>query len=119
MERFGLISLFDSNGTNTYYRQVQKLLEFNGNPVSVKEELILNPTGFYLSQNYPNPFNPSTKISWQSPVSGWQTLKVYDVLGNEVATLVDEYRNAGSYEVEFQIISRQPAIGKWSLFLPA
>ncbi|BDQ02327.1 T9SS type A sorting domain-containing protein [Ignavibacterium sp.] len=61
------------------------------------------PTDFNLKQNYPNPFNPSTKISWQSPVGGHQTLKVYDVLGNEVATLVDEYRNAGSYEVEFNV----------------
>jgi hypothetical protein len=59
-------------------------------------------TKFSLSQNYPNPFNPSTKISWQSPVGSWQTLKVYDILGNEVATLVNEYRNAGSYEVDFQ-----------------
>jgi|WetSurMetagenome_2_1015567.scaffolds.fasta_scaffold33543_2 photosystem II stability/assembly factor-like uncharacterized protein len=57
---------------------------------------------FSLSQNHPNPFNPSTKISWQTPVSDWQTLKVYDVLGNEVATLVNEYRAAGSYEVEFK-----------------
>ena len=56
---------------------------------------------FQLYQNYPNPFNPSTKISWQSPVSSWQTIKVYDVLGNEVITLVDEYKEAGSYEVEF------------------
>src|SRR3989339_163731 len=56
---------------------------------------------FILQQNYPNPFNPSTKISWQSPVSSWQTLKVYDVLGNEIATLVDEFKSAGSYEVEF------------------
>ncbi len=62
-------------------------------------ESILND--FYLSQNYPNPFNPSTKISWQSPVSGHQSLKVYDVLGNKVATLVDEYRNAGSFEIDF------------------
>jgi len=60
------------------------------------------PNEFSLSQNYPNPFNPSTKISWQAPVGSWQTLKVYDVLGNEVATLVDEYRNAGSYEIEFK-----------------
>ncbi len=64
--------------------------------------MIIAPTSFSLDQNYPNPFNPSTKISWQSPVAGWQTLKVYDVLGNEVATLVDEFREAGSYEVEFK-----------------
>jgi hypothetical protein len=54
-----------------------------------------------LFQNYPNPFNPSTKISWQLPVGGQVTLKVYDVLGNEVVTLLDEYKPAGSYEVEF------------------
>ncbi|HRQ54203.1 MAG TPA: CotH kinase family protein [Ignavibacteriaceae bacterium] len=67
----------------------------------VEDEKILIPNEFVLYQNYPNPFNPSTKISWQSPVGGWQTLKVYDVLGNEVVTLVDEFRNAGSYEIEF------------------
>ena len=72
--------------------------------VDVKEEI--NPTTpneFVLYQNYPNPFNPSTKISWQSPVSSWQTLKVFDVLGKEVAILVDEYKPAGEYEVEFNL----------------
>lgn len=64
-------------------------------------ELIYSLTDYKLFQNYPNPFNPTTKISWQSPVSSWQTLKVYDVLGNELTTLVDEYKPAGSYEVEF------------------
>ena len=59
------------------------------------------PTEFLLEQNYPNPFNPSTKIIWQSPVGSHQTIKIYAVLGNEVATLVDEYKPAGSYEVEF------------------
>ena len=59
------------------------------------------PEEYFLSQNYPNPFNPSTKISWQLPVGSLQTLKIYDVLGNEVATLVDEYKRAGKYEVEF------------------
>ena len=63
------------------------------------------PKEFSLNQNYPNPYNPSTKISWQSPAGSWQTLKVYDVLGNEVATLVNEYRNAGSYQVNFDASS--------------
>jgi photosystem II stability/assembly factor-like uncharacterized protein len=65
------------------------------------EDIEFKPISFSLEQNYPNPFNPSTKISWQSPVSSWQTLKVYDVLGNEITTLVDEYKTAGTYEVEF------------------
>ena len=56
-----------------------------------------------LEQNYPNPFNPSTKIRWHSPFSSHQTLKVYDVLGNEIATLVDEYKIAGITEVEFNL----------------
>jgi hypothetical protein len=56
---------------------------------------------FTLFQNYPNPFNPVTSISWQSPVSGWQTLIVYDVLGTEVATLVSEEKPAGRYEIDF------------------
>ncbi len=60
---------------------------------------------FKLEQNYPNPFNPRTVISYQLPVSSSVTLKVYDILGNEVATLVNEYKPAGEYEVEFTAVS--------------
>ncbi|MBE0572762.1 MAG: T9SS type A sorting domain-containing protein [Ignavibacteriaceae bacterium] len=67
---------------------------------SVKDKEF-KPTSFTLEQNYPNPFNPSTKISWQSPIGIHQTIKVFDVLGNEIITLVDEYKPAGRYEVEF------------------
>jgi hypothetical protein len=63
------------------------------------------PSDFSISQNYPNPFNPSTKISWQSPVGSHQTIKIYDVLGNEVATLVNEYKSTGSYEITFDASS--------------
>ncbi|MCJ7555050.1 MAG: T9SS type A sorting domain-containing protein, partial [Ignavibacteriaceae bacterium] len=59
------------------------------------------PNEYQLHQNYPNPFNPNTVISYQLPVSGLVSLKVYDILGNEVATLVNEYRPAGKYNVEF------------------
>ena len=54
-----------------------------------------------LSQNYPNPFNPSTTIKYQIPNAGNVTLKVYDILGREVTTLVDEFKNEGRYEVNF------------------
>ena len=60
---------------------------------------------FVLYQNYPNPFNPTTMISWQSPVGNWQSLKVYDILGKEVAILVNEYKPAGKYEIEFSASS--------------
>jgi len=59
------------------------------------------PAQYELGQNYPNPFNPSTKISFAIPTASVVTLKVFNVLGQEVATLVGETLNAGSYEVPF------------------
>ncbi|MCE1164737.1 MAG: T9SS type A sorting domain-containing protein [Bacteroidetes bacterium] len=62
---------------------------------------IQTPSVFSLSQNYPNPFNPTTKINYALPKSGLVTMKVYDILGKEVATLVNETKTAGNYTVEF------------------
>jgi photosystem II stability/assembly factor-like uncharacterized protein len=76
----------------------------NGGVTFVEEDQVrnnLSPKDYLLYQNYPNPFNPSTKISWQSPVSSRQTLKIYDVLGNEIVTLVDEEMEAGYHSVDF------------------
>lgn len=89
------------------------VLDFNNPVTSIKEDKNQIPIGFLLNQNYPNPFNPSTVISWQAPVSSWQTLKIYDLLGREVIVLVDEYRQAGYYEVEFDASSiiKNPASG--------
>ncbi|MBN8572027.1 MAG: T9SS type A sorting domain-containing protein [Ignavibacteria bacterium] len=63
------------------------------------------PDNFSLSQNYPNPFNPSTVVSYQLPVAGNVSIKVYDALGNEIETLVNEKQNAGSYSVDFNAAS--------------
>jgi N-acetylneuraminic acid mutarotase len=63
------------------------------------------PTEFELFQNYPNPFNPTTKIKYQLPVQSFVTLKVYDVLGNEIAILVNEEKPVGSYEIDFKASS--------------
>ena len=59
------------------------------------------PTKFKLAQNYPNPFNPSTSIKYAISSRQFVSLKVYDVLGNEVATLVNEIKKPGYYEVNF------------------
>ncbi len=59
------------------------------------------PDEFLLSQNYPNPFNPSTKVKFQIPKSGFAKLTVYDLLGKEIQTLVNELLSPGTYEVDF------------------
>ncbi|MFA6596712.1 MAG: T9SS type A sorting domain-containing protein [Ignavibacteriaceae bacterium] len=69
--------------------------------VGIAEENKYTPSDFSLSQNYPNPFNPETTISYQIPVSGKVSLKVFDILGNEVAILVNEEQNAGFYKINF------------------
>lgn len=62
------------------------------------------PTLFNLAQNYPNPFNPSTSIEFVLPKSCFVTLKIYNLLGEEVTTLVAEQRSAGAYKVNCDAI---------------
>jgi len=70
-------------------------------PTSVDETATGLPNGFSLSQNYPNPFNPNTVIEFSLPVSGHARLEVFNVLGQSVATPVDERLEAGDHQVEF------------------
>jgi hypothetical protein len=67
----------------------------------VKQNIELTPASFVLEQNYPNPFNPSTTIKFQMPSKGFVTLKIYDIIGREVATLVDGFQEAGPHDVKF------------------
>jgi hypothetical protein len=68
---------------------------------AIEENVGLLPTKYQLSQNYPNPFNPTTTLNYQIPELSFVSLKVYDVLGNEIVTLVNEEKPAGSYEINF------------------
>lgn len=111
---WGIVGFINGNGTisepQSYsfvdrglqageYQYRLKQIDYNGtfeysNTIEVE---ISTPTRFSLNQNYPNPFNPSTTINWQSPISGWQTVKLYNALGEEVDTIVNEYLEAGSH----------------------
>jgi hypothetical protein len=73
------------------------------------------PSSFELMQNYPNPFNPVTTINYQIPVSGMVTLKVYDVLGREVRTLVNEDKSAGNYSIEFTALNLSSGVYLYEL----
>ena len=76
-------------------------ITFSKDTVSSVEENYFEPNDFYLLQNFPNPFNPLTKIKYSIPQSSFVILKLYDILGNEIETLVSEEKPSGIYEVEF------------------
>ncbi len=81
--------------------------------VSVNENNLLN--SYYLFQNYPNPFNPSTKINYNVGDPGLVQLKVYNILGVEVATLVSEYKNSGNYSADFSASNLSSGVYLYSL----
>ena len=96
LAKYGLLKN-DSGDASDHF---PKVTDYSFNiPTDVSDKTI--PNEFNLEQNYPNPFNPTTNIGFRISEGGFVTLKIYDVLGNEVATLVNENKPAGSYEVEF------------------
>ena len=108
--------IISNAGTTGTYVVADAIRLISYDPATPVEEDIENiPGDFVLFQNYPNPFNPSTTISWQSPISSWQTLKVYDVLGKEIITLVDEERPAGLNSVELNAVGLSSGIYFYSL----
>lgn len=85
-----------------WYIDDYKLLRID-TTVGIKDFYVL--TEYILNQNYPNPFNPSASIKYQIPEMSFVTVKVYDVLGNEISTLVNEEKQMGRYEVEFNAVN--------------
>jgi hypothetical protein len=101
---------------NSFYRLKQ--VDFNGTfriygPVGVNFNGV---TEYSISQNYPNPFNPSTIIKYAVPQSGNVEIKIYNLLGAEIATLVNEYKEAGKYSVEFSTSDLKSGIGSGVYF---
>jgi hypothetical protein len=84
----------DSDTTAVVHGKIDLITSIEYNNLSVVEN-------YELSQNYPNPFNPSTVISFAIPASGLVTLKVFNLLGEEVAKLVNGIKKAGNYKVSF------------------
>lgn len=108
--------IISNAGTSGTYVVADAIRLVSYDPATPVEEIIGNiPSDFVLYQNYPNPFNPSTTISWYSPSRSWQTLKVYDVLGREIITLIDEERSAGFHNVELSAVGLSSGIYFYSL----
>ena len=107
-------SFSDKNLIEGKYNYRIKQIDFEGSfeYYELSSEIIItSPNNFSLEQNYPNPFNPSTNIRFTLPVAGNVSLKVFDALGNEVSALVNENKEAGSYNVEFRINNERISSG--------
>ncbi len=106
IDRFEIVSEYGDMGLAELWFDNIMILDPNA-PLSVDNKINKN-ISFQLLQNYPNPFNPATKIQYNIAEKSFVTLKVYDILGREVALLVSEQKNPGSYEVNFNA-SRLPS----------
>jgi hypothetical protein len=94
LEGFGEGPTFGLNGAIINGIQYGEILQVENRAENI-------PIHYSLLQNYPNPFNPTTIISFSIPKSGFVKIKVYDLLGREVTTLVNEYKPAGNYRAQF------------------
>uniref|UniRef100_A0A832G2M6 T9SS type A sorting domain-containing protein n=1 Tax=Ignavibacterium album TaxID=591197 RepID=A0A832G2M6_9BACT len=110
-------SFSDRNLGKGKYQYRLKQVDFNGTfeYSNIVEVDVVSPAKFELAQNYPNPFNPSTSISFTIPQSGNVKVSVYNLLGQEVTTLVNEYREAGTYNIEFNAVNLNSGVYLYKL----
>jgi len=98
-----LYSYTDTEVLSGNYQYRLKQIDYDGSfeYSNIIEVEVRIPSEFFLSQNYPNPFNPSTQIKYSIKKAGLVQLRVYDILGKEIATLVNTNKEAGNYSIEF------------------
>jgi endoglucanase len=103
IDNFGMGIFNRSSGNQAYPDIIETIIDaVDTNKVSsVNENVSPKPSRFSLSQNYPNPFNPETTIEYQVPKLSHVTIRVYDILGNQIALLINERKQAGKYQVRF------------------
>ena len=129
-----LVGFRESKGTTsepTYYNFEDDITGINANALEYRLKQIdyngsysysdivsvgnLAPNGFVLEQNYPNPFNPSSTIKYAVANKQYVSIKIFDVIGNEIATLVNEEKPAGTYEVEFNAANISAGVYYYSI----
>lgn len=99
------------SGNNNSNIELNEFYTYDFSITSINDKEIKPISHYELLQNYPNPFNPNTIISYQIPDESYVTLKIYDILGREIATLVNERKNIGKYSIEFSADSKNLSSG--------
>ena len=96
----GIWALGYDNGSQDFWKLIER--KFTGT-VDVESEMLKLPSSFELYQNYPNPFNPSTVINYKILKAGRVALRIFDLFGREIKTLVDKFQQPGVYHIEFNV----------------
>ena len=110
-----MMIIYDSLIANQYYQDFAKRLSDAGGTVDINKISDIVPLQFDIKQNYPNPFNPATKINFMVPKAAFVKITVYDILGRQVAVLVNKQITAGEYSPDWNAASFPSGVYFYSL----